>query len=166
MITTTYEIVNLVCEQKIEGKPDAISGAQIKLTASDGNKSTSSVVFVPIHVNYDSENFTSFDQLDEATVKSWIDQQTQLMNNYKFQVKATLKDITEPSSLTKLPAWKQQEQSQPLEVITYETQRRLSYPSLGEQFDMLWHAMDSGEIPHATNFYNRIKAVKDQYPKS
>ena len=39
------------------------------------------------------------------------------------------------------------------------------YPKIDEQLDMLWHAMDSGEIPKATEWYNKIKEVKESIPK-
>jgi hypothetical protein len=39
------------------------------------------------------------------------------------------------------------------------------YPPIAEQLDMLWHAMDRGEIPIAEAFYESIKAVKDAAPK-
>lgn len=47
----------------------------------------------------------------------------------------------------------------------YKTMRKESYPSYGDQFDMLWHAMDGGQIPKVEPFYSDIKAVKDKYPK-
>jgi hypothetical protein len=39
------------------------------------------------------------------------------------------------------------------------------YPKIDEQLDMLWHSMDSGEIPKATEWYNKIKEVKESIPK-
>ncbi len=42
------------------------------------------------------------------------------------------------------------------------------YPTVGEQLDMLWHAIDADEdlkVKFAT-FYDAIKAVKDANPKS
>lgn len=44
---------------------------------------------------------------------------------------------------------------------------RLSeYPPIGDQLDMLWHAMDNDKIPSKwIEWYNAIKAVKDKYPK-
>lgn len=45
-----------------------------------------------------------------------------------------------------------------------ETRRR-AYPSLGDQMDMLWHAMDDNLIPRVEPFYSQIKAVKEQFPK-
>jgi len=48
----------------------------------------------------------------------------------------------------------------------YVDQRRMTYPSYGEQFDMLWHAMDNEQIPRVEPFYSQIKGVKDQFPKT
>lgn len=42
--------------------------------------------------------------------------------------------------------------------------RQRAYPPIGEQLDMLFHAMDRGEIPKATAFYETIKAIKDAVP--
>lgn len=43
--------------------------------------------------------------------------------------------------------------------------RRPEYPPIAVQLDALWHAMDSGEIPKAKQFYDDIKKIKDKYPK-
>lgn len=43
--------------------------------------------------------------------------------------------------------------------------RQRAYPSIGEQLDMLWHAMDRGEIPKAGAFYEVIKEIKETVPK-
>lgn len=43
--------------------------------------------------------------------------------------------------------------------------RQRAYPSIGEQLDMLWHAMDRGEVPKAEAFYETLKAVKEAVPK-
>lgn len=47
----------------------------------------------------------------------------------------------------------------------YVEQRRANYPPISAQLDMLWHAMDRGEIPVAEDFYNSVAAVKDAFPK-
>jgi hypothetical protein len=47
----------------------------------------------------------------------------------------------------------------------YVVSRAREYPLISDQLDMLWHAMDSGEIPKAKEFYLACKAVKDKYPK-
>lgn len=47
----------------------------------------------------------------------------------------------------------------------YRRKRSFEYPSLTDQLDMLWHAMDSGALPKVDSFYDAIKEVKDKYPK-
>lgn len=47
----------------------------------------------------------------------------------------------------------------------YAVNRRIEYPTYGDQFDMLWHAMDDGLIPKIEPMYSDIKAVKEKYPK-
>jgi len=47
----------------------------------------------------------------------------------------------------------------------YRKRRVAEYPSLGDQLDDLWHAMDAGSIPKVEPFYTQIQAVKDKYPK-
>jgi hypothetical protein len=41
-----------------------------------------------------------------------------------------------------------------------------TYPVLSDQLDMLWHSMDTGEIPKSEAFYNAILNVKNTHPKS
>lgn len=47
----------------------------------------------------------------------------------------------------------------------YDLARVRAYPSLGDQMDMLWHAMDDNVIPRVEPFYSQIKAVKEAHPK-
>lgn len=49
--------------------------------------------------------------------------------------------------------------------MDYRKARAAAYPSVREQLDMLWQAMDKKQIARAEPFYSRIKAVKDAYPK-
>jgi hypothetical protein len=49
---------------------------------------------------------------------------------------------------------------------SYVKNRALNYPSLGDQLDMLWHAIDAGTLNKTSDFYKTIKAVKDAHPKS
>jgi hypothetical protein len=46
-----------------------------------------------------------------------------------------------------------------------EYQRLRKYPSIGDQLDMLWHAIDNGTLNKTSDFYTAIKAVKDAHPK-
>lgn len=50
-------------------------------------------------------------------------------------------------------------------VQDYRAQRAAAYPSLGDQLDMLWHAMDDNATARIEPFYSEIKAIKEQYPK-
>ena len=51
----------------------------------------------------------------------------------------------------------------------YARDRATEYPTTGDQLDMLWHAIDTGDWTAAkvklTSFYTELKAVKDKYPK-
>jgi len=39
------------------------------------------------------------------------------------------------------------------------------YPSIGDQLDMLWHAIDEGKLDKTSDFYKSLKTVKDNHPK-
>ena len=50
----------------------------------------------------------------------------------------------------------------------YQRDRAEAYPDLAEQFDLLWHAIDGGKFnvkSKETDFYKKLKAVKDANPK-
>ena len=51
----------------------------------------------------------------------------------------------------------------------YSRARAVAYPSIGDQLDMLWHAVDTGDWTavkvKTTEFYTALKAVKDANPK-
>jgi hypothetical protein len=47
----------------------------------------------------------------------------------------------------------------------YQYQRASNYPEIGNQLDMLWHAIDNGTLNKTSDFYTAIKAVKDAHPK-
>jgi|MDSV01.3.fsa_nt_gb 4-hydroxyphenylpyruvate dioxygenase-like putative hemolysin len=47
----------------------------------------------------------------------------------------------------------------------YKAQRQTAYPNLAEQFDMLWHSIDSGSLDKTSDFYKELKKVKDDNPK-
>ena len=50
----------------------------------------------------------------------------------------------------------------------YQRDRAEAYPDLKEQFDLLWHAIDDGKFnvkSKDTDFYKKLKAVKDANPK-
>ncbi|MFN9476464.1 hypothetical protein [Acidovorax sp.] len=51
------------------------------------------------------------------------------------------------------------------ESPAYVQQRRALYPSVESQLDLLYHAMDRGEIPKAEAFFNTLKTIKEAVPK-
>lgn len=65
-----------------------------------------------------------------------------------------------------LPVFADPEQPQEPLPPLYVERRQAHYPTVAAQLDMLWHAMDRGEIPKATDFYNSVAAVKSAFPKA
>ena len=47
----------------------------------------------------------------------------------------------------------------------YQRDRQPEYPEIGDQLDMLFHAIDAGKVDKTSDFYKNLKAVKDKYPK-
>ena len=64
---------------------------------------------------------------------------------------------------------KQAELQTAYDAKAYARTRETAYPSIGDQLDMLWHAIDTGDWTPAkvktTEFYTALKAVKDANPK-
>ena len=49
--------------------------------------------------------------------------------------------------------------------VEYQYKRRPEYPNLEEQLDLLWHAIDAGKLDKTSDFYKKLKAVKENNPK-
>jgi hypothetical protein len=47
----------------------------------------------------------------------------------------------------------------------YQRDRAIAYPALAEQFDKLWHDINSGTLDNTGAFYTALKTVKDDNPK-
>ena len=47
----------------------------------------------------------------------------------------------------------------------YARSRALEYPAIGDQLDMLWHAIDTESLDKTSDFYTSLKQVKDNNPK-
>ena len=50
----------------------------------------------------------------------------------------------------------------------YKDKRAVAYPSIVDQLDLLWHAIDSGTLDnrdHRNKFYSTLKEVKTNNPK-
>ena len=50
----------------------------------------------------------------------------------------------------------------------YQRDRAISYPSIGDQLDLLWHSIDQDPALKTKyfHFYEAIKSVKVKYPKN
>jgi hypothetical protein len=54
----------------------------------------------------------------------------------------------------------------PSYVPPYGALRKMSYPDLGEQLDMLWHEInENGSISSSGQWFQSISDVKTQFPK-
>jgi hypothetical protein len=52
-------------------------------------------------------------------------------------------------------------------VMPYGARRMNAYPSFADQLDMLWHELNtSGSVSTDGTWFNTIKTVKDDNPKS
>ena len=53
------------------------------------------------------------------------------------------------------------------EELQVQQDRAFAYPAIGDQLDMLFHAIDEDETLQTqfADFHTALKAVKDQYPK-
>ena len=55
-----------------------------------------------------------------------------------------------------------------IESKDYVNKRKLAYPAIGDQLDMLWHSIDQNPELKSKyfDFYEAIKAVKVKYAKN
>ena len=60
---------------------------------------------------------------------------------------------------------KQTELQAEYDALQYQRDQADSYPEIGDQLDMLFHAIDAGALDKNSEFYTTLKAVKDKYPK-
>lgn len=61
----------------------------------------------------------------------------------------------------------EEEVNQKIAELQVIENRRSGYPAIGDQLDMLFHAIDGDETlkTQFADFHTALKAVKDQYPK-
>ena len=52
------------------------------------------------------------------------------------------------------------------DAIEYQHNRREQYSEIGDQLDMLWHAIDTESLDKTSEFYLSLKSVKDSNPKT
>lgn len=54
----------------------------------------------------------------------------------------------------------------PVQTPSYAEVRRNMYPSVEDQLDMIWHAMDQNVLPRVEPLYSMILSVKQAVPKN
>jgi hypothetical protein len=69
----------------------------------------------------------------------------------------------EPTTDQLISAWDNKLAAE--ETQKYHGRRQSAYPSITEQLDMLWHAIDSGALDKTSDFYQGIASIKSQFPK-
>ena len=62
-------------------------------------------------------------------------------------------------------ATKKTELQTEFESNEYQRDRALAYPALAEQFDKLWHDINTGTLDENGEFFKALKTVKDDNPK-
>jgi hypothetical protein len=47
----------------------------------------------------------------------------------------------------------------------YAQRRRAAYPTVEQQLEWIWKAMDANELPRVEPMYSKIKVVRERFPK-
>ena len=53
-----------------------------------------------------------------------------------------------------------------IDAHAYIAKRQQAYPSIADQLDMLWHAIDSNTLDKESDFYTTLAEVKARYAKT
>jgi len=69
---------------------------------------------------------------------------------------------TPPSEILEIP----QEEIDQYFSKMYKIKRQPAYPPIVDQLDALYKDIESGKLTTEGSFYQMIKAIKDQYPKT
>jgi len=72
-------------------------------------------------------------------------------------------DLTPAEEAATLAEWAKNE----IEAakVAYIHKRQSEYPSVQEQFDLLWHDIQDGVVLSKGEWYTAIETIKDKYPK-
>ena len=97
----------------------------------------------------------------DKAIRLVVNQPCRILNEIKaFDVDGNVIEYNENEVLEKIA-----ELQAEYEVNQYQRKRASEYPEIGDQLDMLFHAIDAGTLDKSSDFYTTIKAVKDKYPK-
>lgn len=64
--------------------------------------------------------------------------------------------------VSKAPTWEELEEH--IKHLQVKQNRAKTYPAIVDQLDMLWHAIDEGSLDKNSEFYLKLKQVKEQNP--
>jgi hypothetical protein len=119
MNTTTYvyEIVNLITRDDLAPRTDNVIRVICSVTATDPSERTiSSGVAFELEAG---ETFIPFADLDEATVRSWVDAQTDQWYVIKYGLNAQLEQQSAQLPKTQMPPWLPTPEEQHLLIIQH-----------------------------------------------
>ena len=84
-----------------------------------------------------------------------------VLNKFVDGVKVQL---TAEESASVVAEWKQNAAS--ASAVAYKRTREIAYPDIREQFDMLFHELETtGSLSISGSWFNTVKTVKDANPK-
>jgi hypothetical protein len=87
-----------------------------------------------------------------------------VLTNYDYE---NIRWVVEPTSIPTLQEVEAEVARLQVEYDAKEYQRvrAKQYPSIADQLDMLWHAIDTNSLDKNSSFYTTLKAVKDANAK-
>ena len=120
--------------------------------------------------------FIKTQEIDEITGKPTNQTVSSIIHCTEDEAKAQasnpvlIPDKPDSDAISKDKAWEFHEQSMSWELVdnpnwTYQNARSEEYPTLAEQFDSLWHAIDSGQNLKKSDFYKKNQEIKQRFPK-
>jgi len=116
-----------------------------------------------MHINGDSTIMRKIIEIADALISLRPNSRFSVEDNDISKIEWQDDDITSP---TEDEIQAEIDRLQAIEdSIQYQSDRKEQYPDIGDQLDMLWHAIDSGTLDQTSEFYTTLKEVKDNNPK-
>ena len=79
-------------------------------------------------------------------------------------VNGVIVELTAEESASMAAEWEQNAAS--ASAVAYKRTREIAYPDIREQFDMLFHELETtGSLSISGSWFNTVKTVKDANPK-
>jgi len=116
-----------------------------------------------MHINGDSTIMRKIIEIADALISLRPNSRFSVEDNDISKIEWQDEDITSP---TEDEIHAEMDRLQAIEdSIQYQSDRKEQYPNIGDQLDMLWHAIDSGTLDKTSDFYITLKEIKDNNPK-